>query len=137
MSTELVVAPDIETALSQHFRSILASREDPAVVLTQLPEQRPNRMVLLSREGGPRRNRITDAPVVIVQCWDLIDIDACALGRLIEAAVLATDGEFIGDPGVWIEGVSIAGGLAFFPDPDTTLPRYQMTVQLFTNCEVL
>lgn len=134
---ELVVAPDIETALVQHLQSVFDDRGDTARVVTELPEERPDRLVLLYRAGGPRRNRVTDAPVIIAQFWDMTDIAACELGRLSEGLLLAVDGLFIGDPPVWIEDVGITGGLAYFPDPDTTLPRYQLTAQLLTNCEVL
>lgn len=135
--TELVAAPDVEAALVAHIRSALAARDASAHVATTVPNPRPNRLIRVTRKGGPRRNIVTDSPLVVVEAWDVDTVAAFNLGSLVEAIVLASDGFFIGTNSVWVNDVESVGGLSFFPDPDTAFPRYQFTVQLFTNCEVL
>ena len=135
--TELVAAPDIEAALVAHVRAALAARGVSAHVGTTVPNPRPTQLVRMTRQGGPRRNIVTDSPLVVVEAWDANTVAAFDLGSLVEAIVLATGGSFIGTKSVWVNDTSSVSGLSFFPDPDTTFPRYQFTVQLFTNCEVL
>ncbi|NIL86516.1 hypothetical protein RhoFasGS6_03920 [Rhodococcus fascians] len=138
--SELIVAPDIEAALVQHLNAQFAVRsvgtQFVCEAVTEVPDPRPDRLVRVTHAGGPRRNRITDSPVVIFEAWAPTKPAASQLGRLTEALVLATDGTWIGTPPVWIEGAASSGGISYFPDPDTSLPRYQFTLQLFTNCEV-
>jgi hypothetical protein len=135
--TELVAAPDVEAALVAHIRSVLSTRNDSAHVGTTVPNPRPTRLVRVTRKGGPRRNIVTDSPLVVVEAWDVDTVASFDLGSLVEAIVLASSGSFIGTKSVWVNDAASVGGLSFFPDPDTALPRYQFTVQLFTNCEVL
>lgn len=135
--SELVAAPDIEAALVAHIRSALTARGAPAHVGTTIPNPRPNRLVRVTRMGGPRRNLVTDAPVVVFEAWEASTVAAYALGSLVESIVLAANGSSIGTKSVWVDDVASVGGLSFFPDPDTSSPRYQFTLQLFTNCEAL
>lgn len=135
--TELVAAPDVEAALVAHIRSVLSTRNVSAHVGKTVPNPRPTRLVRVTRKGGPRRNLVTDSPLVVVEAWDVDTVASFDLGSLVEAIVLSSSGSFIGTKSVWVNDVASVGGLSFFPDPDTSLPRYQFTVQLFTNCEVL
>ena len=134
--SELVVAPDAEAAIVSHLNTTFSARGDAARASTEIPDPRPDRFVRVQRAGGPRRNAVTDAPVLIFESWDVDSVTASALGRLVEAVVLAVDGTWIGSPSVWVEGVSSSSGVTYFPDPDTALPRYQFTLQLSTVCEV-
>ncbi|WP_052060116.1 hypothetical protein [Rhodococcoides fascians] len=133
--TELVVAPDAEAAIVSHLNAQLAARNDAATASTVIQDPRPTRFVRTQRVGGPRRNLITDSPVLLFECWDLDTVAASELGRLVEAIVLATDGTWIGTKPVWVDDVGDSSGVVHFPDPDTGLPRYQFTLQLFTVCE--
>ena len=134
--SELVVAPDIEAALIHYLNAAFAERQDRATAATEIPDPRPDRLVRLSRAGGSRRNALVDSPVIIFEAWDVDSVRASELGRLTEALVAAADGTWIGSPAVWVNDIASVGGLTYFPDPDTALPRYQFTLQLFTNCEV-
>lgn len=134
---ELVIAPDAEAAIVSHLNAAFATRGDAATASTEIQDPRPDRFVRAQRAGGPRRNLITDSPVMLFECWDVDTVSASELGRTVEAIVLATDGTWIGQQPTWVEDVGSSSGVVYFPDPDTKLPRYQFTIQLFTKCEAL
>lgn len=117
-----VAFPDVEALCVAYLNRAFIERDDSARTSTQIPADRPDRFVRITRMGGRRINVAMDSPLMVFECWDTTAPDAESLGQLTRALVGAMD-----------EYGSEVGGLAYFPDPDTILPRYQFTVQLFTK----
>lgn len=124
--TEAVVFPFIEKLL------IAALKPNFAVPFsTRIPATRPESFVRLVRVGGPRRDLITDRPMVVFEAWAKTEDEAGELGLLLQARVFAlaqTD-----HPLGYVRAVTEVGGLQSFPDPVSNSPRYQFTVQLDTR----
>ena len=129
MTAERVTFPDAEALFVAYLRAELPPLGENCLVATNVPENRPDRMVMVSRIGGVQRWMIRDEPMMTFQCWDVDEVGAAALCELVRAVVSATPREdtVLGVP---IYSYTEIGGPMFFPDPDTRLPRYQLSAQL-------
>lgn len=125
--TEAVAFPFAERLL----RDALLPSFPGLRIVTQIPTERPDAFVRLTRVGGPRRDLITDQPMVVVEVWGPSTGAAGDLAREVQARVfaLAQTAHALG----WIRAVREIGGLQSFPDPVSGSPRYQFTVQLDTR----
>lgn len=123
---EAVAFDDVEALLVPYLRARLEARDLPTSVSTRIPDQRPDRLVKVTRTGGARRNLVTDAPIVMFECWDVDEPAAADLGRIVRAEVQALDDDVI--PGLSFRAE--VGGLAAWPDPDTRTPRYVHSQEL-------
>lgn len=93
-------------------------------VVTLVPASRPSKFVLVQQLGGTRRNVVTDSVLIAVQAWTDSQYESERLNReclgILEAAGRA-------------EGIrkfvahSVPG---WFPDPDTSTPRFQFSGEL-------
>ncbi len=124
---EFVEFPDVEAALVSYLKVTLAERGDTAKVATKVPNPRPARLVRLVRAGGLQRDRATDRPRVVLECWEATEPAAAALAKRVRAMIAGAAPGYVG--GVWCDQVDDAG-LAFSPDPDTATPRYLITAEL-------
>lgn len=131
---EVVVFPDAEALLVAYLEPELAARALPARVSTKHPTdiKHPSptsgRYVRVSRVGGPRENLVTDGAQMLLECWSDTESDAAELCKLARALVWAMDGQQIA--GVWVRRVQEFSGPVNLPDPDTTMPRYQVSMNL-------
>jgi hypothetical protein len=124
--TEAVVFPVIESLVIAHLKALIA---EP--VAAEVPDPRPASFVKVERVGGPRRDRVTDAPMVVVQCWAPSKAEAAALGQRVAALVLSL--EQTSTPHGYVRAVREVAGLQSFPDPVSGTPCYQFTAQLQTK----
>jgi hypothetical protein len=131
---EVLVTPDIETAIQAYYRTELAARSWTVKVASKVPVTRPQYMVKVTLTGGSASGIVAHDAQVTVECWaantDGIgnSVKASELARLCAGLTDALPGSFIG--GVWISRVRHVSGPLEFPDPDTALPRYQFTKRL-------
>lgn len=124
--SELIIFPDVEALLVRVLPALVG-----VPVATRVPTPRPASFVRVKRVGGPRRDYVTEEPLVVVECWAETEPDASDLGRRAQAHVFAlgqTD-----SAGDYVRAVREVGGLQAFPDPVSKSPRYQFTVQLQTR----
>lgn len=137
--SEVMVFPDVEAALVGYLTAELARRGQPATVATHVPDPRPDRLVKVTRTGGPQRDHITDLPQVTFECWATDEIEASELARLARALVWLTTTTAVDTPDgpMWVRHTAEVGGIAFNPDPETRLPRYQFTAQLDVRGQVI
>lgn len=120
---ELVVYPDVEALAIGVLKPHLGSTK----VATSVPNPRPDRLVRVWSAGGSDRTMVTSTRLVVVQCWDKASPSASDLAELCFAAVKSAQH----DPSrPEIRRVQTVGAPAFFPDPDTNVPRYQFTVAI-------
>ena len=126
---ELVVFPDVEAALVAYLKPRLTGVK----VATKVPNPGGTnpppigKLVRVEAAGGSGRGLAMSKRLLIVQCWDTKSADAAALCERVAALVFAAQY----DPAVpEIRGVTSVGEPASFPDPDTSLPRYQFSASL-------
>jgi hypothetical protein len=121
---ELVVFPDVEGLVIAYLRSKLT---DGTKAYTKVPAQRPNRFVKITAAGGADRNLVLSSRLVIVQCWDLDAVKASELAEWCYAILRSAQHDATAPD---VRNVAIVSAPQSFPDPDTSTPRYQFTVQL-------
>jgi hypothetical protein len=126
--TEVVVFPFVEKLL----RAALLPLVGGVAISTRVPKERPSApFVRLTRVGGPRRDRVTDQPMVVVEVWGPDEVSVGELAERVRAHVFALEQTQTAHG--WVRTVREVGGLQSFPDPVTGSPRYQFTVQLDTR----
>ncbi|MGW6121504.1 hypothetical protein ACWFRF_20850 [Nocardia sp. NPDC055165] len=131
---EVVASPDVETAFVAYLVSAYSGRGETAYVGTKVPRTRPARMTRVQQIGTTRPTRGHFSVRLLVECWAATEPAASGLCRLTYALAGATEGETLG--GVFVADVVTVGGPANFPEPDIG-PRYQFTVDLFVDGEVI
>lgn len=125
--TELIVFADAESLTVQQLKVALTN----AHISSDVPTPLPDPLVTIQRVGGAVQNLVTDAPVLIVQAWSKDKATAHDLCMLARAHIHAMPGTTVN--GTWVYKVTEVGGPGYFPDPDTSTPRYQFTVQMRTR----
>jgi len=123
--TEVLVSPDVLAAATSYLRAGLGVLADR--VATEVPSTMPNNMVKVSLTGGSRAGLVQDTAQVTVECWSSNTPTASLLARTAHAYMLAAASTSAG--GLFVRKVETVGGVQYFPDPDTTKPRYQFTVR--------
>lgn len=126
---ELIAFPDMEAVMVAHLTARLVARGDTVLVATNVPSVRPDRLVKVSRTGGVQRWLVRDAAQMTFECWDVNDVAASSLCRIVRAEVSAMAREDTVQ-GVIVYSYEELSGPTFFPDPDTRLPRYQFSAAL-------
>jgi hypothetical protein len=113
------VFPDATKALCTLFNQELTPPCVPRV-----PNPRPSIFLVVRRVGGPRRNLVTDEPMVAVEAWADSDENAHDLIQQARAVLHAA----IGTAGIYrVTEISGPGNL---PDPVSDQPRYTQTFQV-------
>ena len=128
--TEIIAFPDAEALAIAYLTERLG-----VPVSTKVPNPRPNEFVKVTRVGGSKVRLNADSATLVFECWGATTISASDLGRMARAYVHAMPGNDVN--GKWVYKVTEVGGLAFFPDPNTDLPRYQFTVSIDLKGEAL
>ena len=131
---EAITFPDAEGVVIGYLNAQLAGRGDAARVSNMVPNPRPTRLVKVTRTGGGRRSLAQEDAQITVQCWDADSPEASDLARIVRGLLWAMS---INANGVVAHVPTEVGGPAFFPDPDTNLPRYQFTVIVRLRAQVL
>ena len=128
MMAQVVLFPDATDVVIDYLATELAARGNSAPVRSRVPNPRPAPFVLVRRLGGPRRDLVTDSPMIGVECWAASEADAHDLAQLCRALVFAMRGTT--QSGVAVYGVDEVGGLANLPDPLSDHPRYIFTTTI-------
>lgn len=123
---EVLKTPDVEAWAVTFLRAGLGALGDK--VATKVPATMPARMVRVSLTGGSRSDVVTDRAQLTVECWADDEPTASNLARTAQAHMFSAAGAI--SNGLWVRAVDSVGGVQFFPDPDTSKPRYQFTVRL-------
>lgn len=136
MTVQLTPPLDLEAILVDYLTARYADLDITAEVGTIVPDPRPDTgFTKVELLGGGRPNVATDRVNVALQSWMPQKPDASDLSRMTFALVwaLPADDTF----GVMVRKVATIGGVSFFPDPDSSLPRYQASVAIDVRPEVL
>lgn len=127
MVNEVILFPNAEALLIAALQPKFTEQVRTTVPKGYQPGRSPA-FIKLSRVGGPRRDIVTDRPMVVFQAWAGTEYEAGELGRLLSAHVYALEGT--AHPLGWIGGISEVGGLQSYPDQVSGSPCYQFTTQL-------
>lgn len=84
--------------------------------------------VRVARVGGIESNRVTDSALVTLAAYGKDPVAASEVISTARAALRSARATRVGD--AWVRWWTEASGPALYPDPDTTLHRYQMTGQI-------
>lgn len=97
----------------------------PVPVSVRRPESAPGELVTLSREGGPRLNRLLDKPGIGIYCWAPTEQRAFEIADDVADVMerLPFDGGYSR-----VEMESMRSD----PDPDTRSPRWYLSYTLTT-----
>lgn len=126
-----LVFPDVELVLTGRYRAALAERDEPYAqdvwVSNSVPSPRPDRMVIVRRDGGVQAE-MRDRPRVSLRCWATSEKDAADLAALVMAlAPTFADG-------APIVAVPTSGRSGPFPVADESgQPMKQMTIEFHTR----
>lgn len=96
-------------------------RKFPSTSVSSLvPETRPQRFITVERTGG-QRTHLWDSPMFAVQAWAPSEAEASALADEVAVAILDWQASSI-------VAYSDVRSVYAFPDPDSRVPRFQLTV---------
>lgn len=129
MASEVIIFGDLEAAT----RTWLNDRLGGPRVHTEVPTPRPVELVKVSVTGGSDPNIVSELVQLTFECWAAESDRASEICRLVKAHLRAMAGETVN--GIFVRSVRTVGGVVDFPDPESTSPRYQYTVEL--NCRYL
>lgn len=107
------------------LRSRLASALSPVEVRVRVPENRPDTLVVIRREGGGEVNEHLDRPGIGIWCWAPSEEKAYELAEQVAG---------------FMRFLPFQGGYSFVaqevmystPDPDTESPRWYLSYTLTT-----
>lgn len=122
---------DVEAAVITYLRPLLPAG---TVVATEVPKTTrgelsfPQRMVRVTRTGGPAWSPAHDGPTVLVECWAATGPQAWQIAAAARDSMLALDNTLVGP--VWLSFSREGSGPTNLPDPRTPSPRYQFVHQL-------
>lgn len=135
---EVILFGDIEAALIAYLRTELATRGDTAEVhgdgfRPSSSQKRPDRLVVVKRLGGVKRNLVTDGANIDIHCYD--PDDPRALAETVRGIIHATRGETVG--GLLIHRIDEYSGPSKVPNMPSANPRYTfaMTIQYRGSAE--
>lgn len=128
MSAPVVLFPDAVAVVTGYLRTEFGSRDESAPVHSRVPSTRPGRFVLVRRVGGPRRDLVSDLPLLTVEAWAQDEADAADLLNLCRGLLGAMRGSV--QDGTTVYQVNEVGGPGWLPDPTSDHPRFTMTVEI-------
>lgn len=100
--------------------------------LTKVPRDRPKRFIRTLRVGGHRRDPITDVARIVFECWNTSSTLAERDAQTVRDLFFRSRGTMLraGENRYKIHGVNEVAGPTDNPDPDTTAPRYTLTLEI-------
>ena len=96
-------------------------------VATEVPNAWTGSLVTITMVPGTgERNLVLSTRRLIIQCWSLKELDAGNLAERVRQ--LLVDVPYTGVR--WLRDVNVIGEPGRFDDPDTAMPRFQLTVDV-------
>lgn len=121
--SDLFVFPDAVSLIIDYLNPEL-----DVPVAPRVPNPRPDKFVTVARVGGPRRDIVTDRPLITIESWAGSDEDAHDQAQIVRALLHEMPGRSIGGTAVYT--VDEASGPQLLPDPLSDQPRYTFLVQI-------
>lgn len=111
------------------LRRRLADALSPIEVRVSVPPDRPKRLVVVTREGGRRLNRLLDRAGVGVLCWAPTEAEAYRLAQRASEALLSLPSTDFGDGYDEVVEESLRSDM----DPETKTPRWYGSYTITTH----
>jgi hypothetical protein len=92
------------------------------------PRDMPDKLVVVSRIGGPFDHPVMDVPTVRVQAWAATEALAHDLCQSARSLIWSLRGTRLNN--VTVYNVEEFAGPAWLPDPDTDRPRFEATFSI-------
>ncbi len=132
--SEVIIFGDIEAALVTKVAADLTSRGKSATVVDEdykpsSPTKRPDRLVIIKRGGGAKRDIVTDGANIEFECYDTTEAAACELANLVRGISCSLVGVPIS--GLTAYRIDEFAGPARLPHPTSANPRYVFTHRVF------
>jgi len=128
----VIACPDVALWFTGWLRTQLAARPEPfadnVFVSDETPHPRRNRMVIIRRDGGLRRDYVLEDPSVGLNVWAGTKKDCSDLALLVQALMVSAEGE---GP---IVTVRSAFGPSTIPD-ESGQPRRYLTFDVTIRCQ--
>jgi hypothetical protein len=121
--TDLIVFPDAVDIVCGHLDDLLG-----VPVRSKIPKPRPASFVTVRRGGGVQQTIVTDAALLLVECWAVLPGDAMDLAQLTRAHLHAMRGHVLA--GVPVYRVDEVAGPADLPDPLSDQARVVITFSI-------
>jgi hypothetical protein len=127
-----MVSPDVNLWFTTWLRSQLAARAElfaaNVFVSDETPNPRRDRMVIIRRDGGLRRDYVLEDPSVGVNVWARTKKDCSDLAHLVQALMMSAEAE---GPIVTVRSVF---GPSTIPDESGQSRRY-LTFDVTVRCQ--
>lgn len=124
---ELIMKADVESVYIGYLAEQLPLHGPVVHVGSKIPNPLPAECVVAFRTGGAEQTKVSDAPLLTVECRAKTETRAYDLMALVSALVKASDGLVLDGHQVYSVNST---GLANLPDPLTEKPRYTETFQI-------
>lgn len=126
---EAVAPVDAEAFAVAELRAGMTARGDTATVATKVPTTRPSRMVRVSLADTYTVTLAHFGSALLVECWAPTEAAAGQLARRAYGILRA-----LGDHDRVLDIGDVSGVVSF---PDEVGPRYQFTISLLMNGEIV
>lgn len=126
MGQPAVVFPDIAEVGIDIIRAGFTANDVTAAVGNVLPSSAAGAFVLVRRQGGPRRDLVTDTGQLRVEATAATRAEAHDVAQIARALLHAAAGTVV--DGTTVYRVDELGGPQELPDPTSNRPRYLFTV---------
>jgi hypothetical protein len=127
-----IASPDVNLWFTTWLRSQLAARSETVAanvfVSDETPNPRRDRMVIVRRDGGLRRDYVLEDPSVGVNVWARTKKDCSDLAHLVQALMVSAEAE---GPIVTVRSVF---GPSTIPD-ESGQPRRYLTFDVTVRCQ--
>ncbi len=124
-----VVFESAVIAVADYLSARLDERDIAVPVINELPRMnRPPRYVLVVQPGGSQANLITDRPRLVTEVVAEYGSAAADLAAVVRALLGACAPGRLGQ--MWTDRANNVG-FAYSPDPDTHMPRYLITTEMW------
>lgn len=128
----VMIFPDVAALVATFLRDEFTTRGVQARVGSRVPADWPAGaavgFVRVERQGGPRRNLVTDQAQLALEAYASEAERAYVLIALVRGLVGSTPGRLLGGHAVY--RVDEYAGPGLLPDPVTDSPRYVYTVAM-------
>lgn len=127
-----IASPDVALWFTGWLRAQLAARPEPVAanvfVSDETPNPRRDRMVIIRRDGGIRRDYVVEDPSIGVNVWAKTKKDCSDVAHLVQALMVSAEAE---GPIVTVRSVF---GPSTIPD-ESGQPRRYMTFDVTVRCQ--
>lgn len=123
--------PNTEKVVVRLFQSVFAGQN--IRICTIIPPSTTYPVIKVNRIGGKLHNIVIDRSMITIQVYAETPEKAMDLANQCRLVLLQCKGEYIDES--WSAWWQETSSVIWFPDPDTQIPRYQLTGEIDLKCK--